>query len=391
MNERQFVEVGSFQSIKHSGMVCGDTFSTKSVHEEKRFICALSDGLGSGIKARVLSAMTSTMAINYAVANIDLVKAADIIMKTLPVCAERRISYSTFTLIDIKEEKEVSIVEYDNPPFLLFRGLEIFATDTTEFSLPTTGNRTAILHASKFIPQLNDRIIFFTDGVTQSGMGRNSTPFGWGHKAVSEFIRDIITKDPEISASNLAREIVQKAGRLDGLCPGDDTSCSVICFRNPRRLLIVTGPPFDELKDIEIARKVAEYQGNVIISGGTTAQIIGRLLGREITVDLGAMRSNLPPPARMDGVSMITEGTITVSRVANMLESGELNDFSPAGAMIKYMLESDVIEFLVGTRINQAHQNPALPVELDIRRNIVRRIRELLESRYCKETSVAYI
>ena len=55
------------------------------------------------------------------------------------------------------------------------------------------------------------------------------------------------------------------------------------------------------------------------------------------------------------------------------------------------MLESDIVEFLVGTRINEAHQDPNVPVELDLRRNIVRRITHLLESRYLKETSVRFV
>ena len=55
------------------------------------------------------------------------------------------------------------------------------------------------------------------------------------------------------------------------------------------------------------------------------------------------------------------------------------------------MLQSDIVQFLVGTRINEAHQDPNVPVELDLRRNIVRKIAALLETRYLKEARLQFI
>jgi hypothetical protein len=46
---------------------------------------------------------------------------------------------------------------------------------------------------------------------------------------------------------------------------------------------------------------------------------------------------------------------------------------------------------MVGTRINEAPQDPNVPVELDLRRNIVRRIAALLESRYLKECRLQFV
>lgn len=389
--ERRFIEVGSFQAKKHGMAVCGDTFLSRAVREERRLVCTLSDGLGSGVKARVLSGLTAAMALRYAVEHIDLCKAAGIIMQTLPVCAERRISYSTFTIADVQEDGAVGIVEYDNPPFLWLQGAESGPCETTTITLAGGQNRDAVLHSSVFTPALGDRIVFFTDGVTQAGMGRRTTPFGWGYEAACAHVRACVAENPEIAADDLARSVVQQAGRCDGLRPGDDTSCCVICIRRPRRLLIVTGPPFDETRDAELARRVAEFPGRVIISGGTTAQIVSRQLARDIAVDLSSRHPDQPPAARMEGTVIVSEGTITVSRVAKLLEEGFTPDTSPAGVIATHMLASDIVEFLVGTRINQAHQNPLLPVELDIRRNIVRRIAETLEKKYCKETTVTYL
>ena len=59
--------------------------------------------------------------------------------------------------------------------------------------------------------------------------------------------------------------------------------------------------------------------------------------------------------------------------------------------VVEMLLQSDIIEFVVGTRINEAHQNPNLPIELDIRRNVVKKIAALLEHQYLKEVHVDYV
>jgi hypothetical protein len=58
---------------------------------------------------------------------------------------------------------------------------------------------------------------------------------------------------------------------------------------------------------------------------------------------------------------------------------------------MRLMVESDIVQFLVGTRINEAHQDPNVPVELDLRRNIIRRIAAILEGKYLKECRVQFI
>jgi hypothetical protein len=63
----------------------------------------------------------------------------------------------------------------------------------------------------------------------------------------------------------------------------------------------------------------------------------------------------------------------------------------PADQIVRLILESDDILFLVGTRINEAHQDPNVPVDLEIRRTIVRRIEKLLEEKFLKNVVVKFI
>ena len=112
-------------------------------------------------------------------------------------------------------------------------------------------------------------------------------------------------------------------------------------------------------------------------------------------MDLANLDPEIPPPAVMEGVNLVTEGTVTLARVSEILERGNPGDphqrRNPATDLVSLMLQSDIVEFVVGTRINEAHQDPNIPVELDLRRNIIRKIALLLETRYLKETRVRFI
>jgi hypothetical protein len=94
----------------------------------------------------------------------------------------------------------------------------------------------------------------------------------------------------------------------------------------------------------------------------------------------------------MQGADLVTEGILTLTRAAQYLEAGPgPYPADAAGQLTELLHESDQIEFLVGTRINEAHQDPSLPVDLEIRRNIVKRIAQAMESRYLKETGIQCI
>lgn len=124
----------------------------------------------------------------------------------------------------------------------------------------------------------------------------------------------------------------------------DDASCGVVYFRQPRQFMLITGSPFYKIKDTEFVKKIQEFPGKKIICGGTTAEIIARELGD-----------------------------------------------SPPEEVVKLLTQHDDIHIIVGTRINWAHQDPDQPVELEIRKSVVRRIVRLLETRFFKKVTVELV
>ncbi len=390
MTAEKFMEVDYFQNYKKDQKIPGDVFLSKKVSEE-RAIIILSDGLGSGVKANVLATLTATMARNYVSNLYDVRQTAEVIMRTLPVCKTRKISYATFTIADVNKNGDTRIIEYGNPTFLYIKGKQ--AVDPGKLNRKKLGDyKNDELKFYSFNCDKQDRIIFFSDGVTQAGMGSEKYPFGWGRDQVCKYVTLIIRRENEISAQELSKNVVQQAVNKDGYNSKDDTTCGVIYFRSPRKMTLVTGPPYDEQRDSEMAQTLEEARGKKVICGGTTAKIIARELDKDLAVEINNTGDEIPPNASMEGVDLITEGVLTLSKLYKLLQEDKPRFQEPVLKKLYYsLLDSDIINFICGTRINEAHQDPKIPIELGLRRQVVKKIASLLEEKYLKETKIEYI
>ena len=390
-------EVGHFQ-INHEGeKICGDVFLSKRIPEENRVLCVLSDGMGHGVRANVLATLTATMSLNFSMEHKDANALAGIIMKALPVCSERKISYATYSIIDISmDPNAVSILEYDNPQTFIMRGNRIYEPEWThvKYEDHSKDKRVIDLKKCSFIPQIEDRIIFCSDGVTQSGLGKGIA-LGWGRNNLIKFVRETIEGNPSISAKDLAEMVVKQASSNDLHTPKDDITCGVIYFRNARKTMLCTGPPFSPEKDNEFATTLKKFSGRKIISGATTTEIISRELGRTVQ-DEERTDPTLPPSSKMEGVDLVTEGVLTLSKVTHLLNTQKFNyntqfGKGPADQICKLLLDSDEIHVLVGTKINETNHDPNLPVEMELRKHLVQRLTDVLSEKYMKVVVVEYM
>lgn len=394
MKDAFYIEVGSAQKSHTGERICGDMFVSQKVKEEGRTVVVLSDGMGHGVKANMLATLTATMAMNFTREHRDAHKIAEIIMNTLPVCSERKISYATFTIVDIEENGQTTIINYDNPETIVMRGAEHLKPEWQNISLDNQAGKGKEIMACTFEARKEDRIILTTDGITQSGLGRGKYLLGWGMDNVTGYLSRFVKDHPEVSAAKLSAQLVNTAHSNDGYQARDDISSAVVYFREPRRLLLCSGPPFERENDGELAAVVKGFRGKKVICGGTTADIIGRELDITVEDTLTFEDPDLPPVSHMEGIDLVTEGILTLSKVAGILEKyGQRTDLGPGPAdrIIRLFLESDEIQFWVGTAVNVAHQDPNLPVELEIRRTVVKRIARMLEEKLLKEVSLHFI
>ncbi|MGL6195546.1 MAG: SpoIIE family protein phosphatase [Thermoguttaceae bacterium] len=385
-----FIDLGFTQCYKHRQDICGDAFKFQKT-EDGRFIAVLSDGLGSGVKANILASMTATMALRFALENSEVLRAAEIMMSALPICQVRKISYATFTIVNAGLNGYTRVIEMGNPRFLLFRDGVLLNVPFECMESPMWHDRTMKVYNFQVLP--TDRLVFFSDGISQAGMGTPNWPLGWRNRGCAQYVGQLLADAPAISSHQLCERILGEAKRKEPQhIVKDDMTCVSLYFRQPRQMLLYTGPPYDPKRDAECAEIVDKFQGEKVVSGGTSAEIISRELNKDLRVDLKNVNPDMPPVAYMDGIDLVTEGIFTLTKTAQYLENHDgVRHNNAAGQLSEMMLRNDIIEILVGTRINEAHQDPNLPLDLELRRNIIRRLSKVLEKNFLKKVNVKYV
>ena len=388
------VEIDVQQQRPKGEIACGDVFQSSIFREEERTILVLSDGIGHGIKASVLATLTSTMALKYTHLHTKPEIAAKFIMQTLPKSDEKE-SYATFTIIELEDDGKVRIVNFDNPPVLIIRNGIVVQPKEYQLTIRGEENQGKVLHCKEFVARKEDRIIFTSDGVPQSGLGNKRYPMGWGIERLEEFALNQVKRIPDISATKLARKIINQAVLNDDFSVKDDATCGVIYFREPRKFMLITGPPFYKIKDFDFVGRIKGFDGKKIICGGTTAEIIARELNLSVEIQHGNKNlEKLPPSAKMTGFEMVTEGILTLGKVEEILENYNSDTRlgnSPPEEVVKLLLQHDSIDIIVGTRINWAHQDPDQPLELELRKFVIKRIVKILVHKFFKKVKVEYV
>ncbi len=393
MSSNFYIEVYCHQKNYEGQRISGDVFLSRKIPEENRIIAILSDGMGHGVKANVLATLTSTLALNFTKEHKETNIIAETVMKALPVCSDRKLSYSTFTIVDIEFDGTTQIIEYGNPQCVIFRETKVFEPEW-QCVLLTGINAGKEITTCRFKSQKEDRIIFFTDGVSQSGTGSVKYPTGWERSRVIEYIGKMISKNLSISAKALSSKLVNIAYQNDDYSSKDDTSCANIYLRDPRPLLLCSGPPVEPVNDHEMAEILNNFKGVRIICGATTSDIISHQLNIPVKPGNPIESSDLPPISYMEGIELVTEGILTLSRVDELLKTHNKSDGwgkGPADQIVRLILESDEIFLLIGMRINQAHHVPGLSLELEVRPTVSRRILRTLEEKFLKVVHLKYM
>ncbi|MBR2068187.1 MAG: SpoIIE family protein phosphatase [Candidatus Gastranaerophilales bacterium] len=384
-----FIDIACSQKKKYNQNAYGDFFASNRFPNMNRVVAVLSDGLGSGIKANILACMTSTMLLKFMENNSDIEKSCEIIMNSLPVCKVRGISYSTFSAIDCYDNGKAKIVEEGNPDFIWIRNGEILKPEFQTIQSKDFKNRKMKVYNIKL--EKYDRIIFCSDGATQVAMGSKQYPLGLERSGLIKIILNKLEQNPEISSTELSKYLVHQ---IELIAPNrelkDDTSILSIYCRNPRESLIFTGPPFHSEKDNYYAKTFMEFKGKKAISGGTTANIISRELNIPISTNISLSMGKLPGISKMEGVDLVCEGILTLTKTLEYLESGKSSE-DAAKMLMDFLLDSDVISFLVGAQMNKAHYDPNLPIEIEIRKNVIKQIAKVLEEKYLKKVDVQFI
>ncbi len=369
-----------YLSINHFGEnLCGDHIDIVEQSEDSKVI-VLADGMGSGVKASILSTLTSKIISTMMAAGMSIEDCVATIAATLPVCKVREVAYSTFTIIRIINSEMVEIIQYDNPKILFIRDGKPFNYPEIEMHI---GDKTIFKTTINLLE--GDTIVAMSDGCPHAGIGL-SYNFGWEMKDISQYMCTMSVGN--FTAKTLSTMLIEEVNRLYGNCPGDDATACVIKIRKRAPVNILFGPPSNRDDCNRMMSLFFSKDGKHIVSGGTTATIVAKWLKKPLITSLEFDKSNMPPIASIDGVDLVTEGVITMNKVVeNARDYLEKNEFfeqwgygTDGASLICRLLfeEATDINFYVGKAINPAHQNPDLPINFNIKMNLVQNLSELL-------------
>ncbi len=379
-----------YKSINHAGeQLCGDHVEVVE-QEDGSTVIVLADGLGSGVKASILSTLTSKIISTMLAAGLSIEECVETIAATLPVCSVRGVAYSTFTIIRLIRNQTAELIQYDNPQVIVLRNGENWEYPRTE---TTIGGKQ--IFRSLIRLQEDDVFIAMSDGCPHAGIGM-AYNFGWKREDIISFMEAMSLCG--YTAKNLSTVLVDECNKLYGGEPGDDATACVVRVRKRVPMNMLFGPPSNRDDGERMMNLFFAKEGKHIICGGTTSSIAAKWLNKPLHASLD-FEGDIPPIAYLEGVDLVTEGVITVNRVVEYAkdyigENLRYEDWSSGrdgASMISRLLfeEATDISFYVGKAINPAHQNPNLPINFNIKMNLVQELSEALK-KMGKRIKVSY-
>lgn len=359
-----------YKSVAKKGEeVCGD--NVEIIKQNDSTIIVLSDGLGSGIKANILATLTTRIAIGMVDKELPLPEIIGTIVETLPICEVRKIAYSTLAILKINNNGNAHLIEMDTPSAFLLHKNEVKSINTKASEI-----KGKTLKEAKFKLDRSDMLFLVSDGVLHAGID-GLLNFGLGWDGVADHLEQIASRKKDL------KYIINK---MAGVCqayyfnePGDDFTILGVKYRKYRKMTMLTGPPRKKEDDGLVIQKLINSEGKKVISGGTTAQIAARELNRELKTNFDYPDPDLPPVSHIDGIDLVTEGLLTLNQVLEFLRNYKQGQMLPEGEdgasiILRYLLQCDYINIIVGRSMNESHQSLNLPLELGVRSQVVDRI-----------------
>ena len=214
MSKLYFIDASYNSLKKYNEELCGDSIKQANLKDSKIFV--LADGLGSGVKANILSTLTANIALTMLREGATLEETIDTIVHTLPVCRQRHLAYSTFTLIKIYRNGDTYVAEFDNPSIFLHKdGRDI----PIEKTLRVIGDKN--IYESRFKMDKDTMLVAVSDGVVHAGVG-HSLDLGWEWVNVNSYLRNM-SKD-DVSTKEVVSNVLDCCSELYEDEPGDSTS-----------------------------------------------------------------------------------------------------------------------------------------------------------------------
>lgn len=371
-----------YKSVFHYGeQLCGDHVDVVK-DEDNSAVVVLADGLGSGVKASILSTLTSKIISTMIAEGMPLEQCVETIAMTLPVDKEKNVAYSTFTIIHIEKCERANIIQFDNPMVIMIRDgkhfhyprkeLEIFGKKIFETSLR--------LHKG-------DTFIAMSDGCPHASVGL-SYNMNWQRDDIISFVQSF--GHVGYTAKTVATMLVDECYKQYGEKPLDDATACVVKIRETKKANLMFGPPVRKEDDEYMMHEFFESGDIHIVCGGTSANVAARYLGEEVVPLMNSGVNGIPPLSEIRGVDLVTEGIVTMSKVVeyakNYVGDNELYkewayERDGASSICRLLFEkSTEVNLFIGNAVNESHQDEEMGISFRRKMELVKSLADSLEA-----------
>ncbi len=351
MTPYRHVEIECAQASKRQAAVCGDLVWWQRAEDGTTVL--LCDGLGSGIRAQIAASLCAARLRELMRLGFSMRRACESVVATMHEIRSRDIPFSAFAMARVLKDGAATVLTYEMPPPVFVDGRQVQVLEPRFFPL---GGEVIGESLCTLTPERG--LLLVSDGVTQAGLG-SGLAVGWTEKGVEDYVRGCLAAG--LAPRDLPARLLEEARALSGGVLGDDTTAVALTCRPGRTIHVFTGPPRDRADDRRTVTRFLESSGVRIVCGSTTAEIVGRVLGVNVELELPAEESPFDPPRyRMDGIDLVTEGAMTLNQVYNLLDEGGAagaEDFPDSGVtrLCALMRGADAVRFWVGLAQNPAH------------------------------------
>jgi hypothetical protein len=343
----KFFEDTIVQATKNKKIVCGDACLCERTLDFTEFV--LCDGIGSGVYANIAAIACASRLIELFKAGVSQGSACEMVAASMHRARVEDIPFSAFSAARILHDGQFTVYSYEAPS-------PIYIKDGTAIALKphyhTAGDE--VIGECSGTLGIGDSLILSSDGATQAGIGHGYT-YGLGSDGLADYVNQCLSRG--LHLQELPQKIIEMTAAISAGKHEDDTSIALLTCRNAAEITMLTGPPSVKSKDRSFVERFMLSPGTRVVCGSTTAEILSRELKREMTLKSAGSSFGNPPEYIMDGVEMITEGAVMLNQINNIIgenpESFTLS--SPVERLCALLLKADVITFMVGRSVNDAH------------------------------------
>jgi len=375
---KQWVEI-AYRCLPRAGAVaCADVVRTFTT--EDRFFAVLV----GGAQGRERAAHACRLA-DGVIAGLRQGAPPDAVAETVLVALPQGVHVS-LSVLQVERGREAHaceahVVECDAPPLFLVQAGQPVLLPVVEEAIGGY-----LVRQCRFSLQEGDHLAMVSEGFLRP-RGRR-----WGWPDIAVAVRR--WTDLGCDAEELLGALVRTYQRLNPDPPQQDVTVVAMHVRPMRTATVWTGPPVDAAQDEAVLRLLMTEPGERIICGGTTAQIAARLLETDLDTEPKPTSGwdEVPPTFRLEGVSLVTEGLVTLRKAVEQMEQEgglETRDWRLDGAkrLARALLAADKVHFIVGLVVNPQQMDEG---GVPLRKGVVEGLVGDLEARG-KLVSVEYV